>query len=72
MSKKPVPCVRYKDLYFVIDHHHTLVSVELSGFDPEIVLEIVHNYVDGENSTPAAFWSFMEAKGALPCPRRSL
>ena len=40
MRRKPVPYVGYKGKKFVVDHHHTLVALELSGWDVEVTLEV--------------------------------
>ena len=31
MNQKPVPCVKRGDCWYTIDHHHTLVALEVRG-----------------------------------------
>lgn len=55
MAQKPVPYVQRGDRKYIVDHHHTLVALELSGYDPEITLEQVRSFDKNEQSIEA-FW----------------
>lgn len=36
LDRKPVPAVKRGDVYYVIDHHHTLAALEASGLDVKV------------------------------------
>ena len=38
MAVKPVPVVKYRGYYYVVDHHHTLSALELAGWEVDVTL----------------------------------
>eukprot|EP00894_Picocystis_sp_ML_P002176 jgi/Pico_ML_1/52693/g3366.t1 len=64
MDKKPVPVIQRGKKYYVVDHHHTLTALKMSGWDPEITLQVVQQ-VDKDERSLDAFWGYLEGKGFL-------
>ena len=62
MDTKPVPYVQRGSKKYIVDHHHTLAALELSGFDVEITLEQVRSF-DKTEQTLEGFWGYMEGRG---------
>ena len=62
MDSKPVPYVQRGSKKYIVDHHHTLAALELSGFDVEITLEQVRSF-DKTEQTLEGFWGYMEGRG---------
>lgn len=69
MAQKPVPYVQRGDRKYIVDHHHTLVALELSGYDPEITMEQVRSFDKNEQSIEA-FWvrAFRHLGNSKACP----
>jgi len=65
MSRKPVPFVSYRGKRYVVDHHHTLAALELSGWDVEVKMEEIFEY--DADLTEERFWGIMEGKGWSFC-----
>ena len=65
MSRKPVPYVSYRGKRYVVDHHHTLAALELSGWDVDVVMEEIFEY--DADLTEERFWGIMEGKGWSFC-----
>lgn len=69
MDAKPVPYVLRGGKLFIVDHHHTLVALDLfcrsTGADPYVTLEQIRSFDQAGDSSlsAAAFWGFMEGKG---------
>jgi hypothetical protein len=62
MDSKPVPYVQRGSKKYIVDHHHTLAALELSGFDVDITLEQVRSF-DKTEQTLEAFWGYLEGRG---------
>ena len=62
MDSKPVPYVQRGSKKYIVDHHHTLAALELSGFDVEITLEQVRSF-DKTEQTLEGFWGYLEGRG---------
>jgi hypothetical protein len=62
MDSKPVPYVQRGSKKYIVDHHHTLAALELSGFDVDITLEQVRSF-DKTEQTLEGFWGYMEGRG---------
>mmetsp|Transcript_2115 Transcript_2115/g.13769 ORF Transcript_2115/g.13769 Transcript_2115/m.13769 type:complete len:298 (+) Transcript_2115:63-956(+) len=62
MDKKPVPVIQRGKKYYVVDRHHTLSALKMSGWDPEITLQVVQQ-VDKDERSLDAFWGYLEGKG---------
>jgi hypothetical protein len=65
METKPVPAVKYQGLYYVVDHHHTLAALELSGWDVKVTIEEIYQFED--DLSEDGFWGIMEGKGWSFC-----
>ena len=65
MAVKPVPVVKYRGYYYVVDHHHTLSALELAGWEVDVTLEEIYVFEDDLNEE--AFWGIMEGKGWSFC-----
>lgn len=65
MAIKPVPAVKYRGYYYVVDHHHTLAALELAGWDVDVTLEEIYEFED--DLSEEAFWGIMEGKGWSFC-----
>uniref|UniRef100_A0A7S3F356 ParB-like nuclease n=1 Tax=Prasinoderma singulare TaxID=676789 RepID=A0A7S3F356_9VIRI len=67
MDRKPVPYVTRGDgLMYVLDHHHTLAALELSGWeDVEVTFELVYEFDEGvlDTSNNDLFYGFLSGKG---------
>lgn len=70
MDTKPVPYVLRNGKLYIVDHHHTLVALDLfarnTGADPFVTMEQIRSFDsagDGASLSTAAFWGFMEGKG---------
>jgi hypothetical protein len=62
MDSKPVPYVQRGSKKYIVDHHHTLAALELSGFDVDITLEQVRSF-DKTEQTLEGFWGYLEGRG---------
>ena len=62
MDTKPVPYVQRGSKKYIVDHHHTLAALELSGFDVEVTLEQVRAF-DKTEQTLEGFWGYLEGRG---------
>ena len=49
MAVKPVPVVKYRGYYYVVDHHHTLSALELAGWEVDVTLEEIYVFEDDLN-----------------------
>jgi len=62
MDGKPVPYVQRGSKKYIVDHHHTLVALELSGLDVDITLEQIRSFDKAEQSLEG-FWGYLEGRG---------
>lgn len=61
LDRKPVPAVKRGDMYYVVDHHHTLAALEASGFDVKVTVVVILEVP--EDLCPAEFfWRFLETR----------
>ena len=65
MARKPVPYVSYRGKRYVVDHHHTLAALELSGWDVDVKMEEIFEY--DADLAEERFWGIMEGKGWSFC-----
>eukprot|EP00241_Pyramimonas_parkeae_P002062 CAMPEP_0114253312 /NCGR_PEP_ID=MMETSP0058-20121206/16319_1 /TAXON_ID=36894 /ORGANISM="Pyramimonas parkeae, CCMP726" /LENGTH=490 /DNA_ID=CAMNT_0001367337 /DNA_START=270 /DNA_END=1742 /DNA_ORIENTATION=+ len=62
LDRKPVPAVKRGDVYYVIDHHHTLAALEASGLDVKVTIVPVME-IPEDLAPMDFFWKFMENRG---------
>eukprot|EP00854_Cymbomonas_tetramitiformis_P004394 gene4394-5403_t len=62
MDTKPVPYIQRGSKKYVVDHHHTLVALEMSGWNPKVTLQCVDE-LDAEERGKEAFWGYLEGRG---------
>jgi hypothetical protein len=62
LDRKPVPCVKRGDLYYIVDHHHTLAALNASGHDVKVTLVVIMD-IPEDLGTLQMFWDFMERRG---------
>jgi len=62
LNRKPVPAVKRGEIYYIVDHHHTLCALEASGWDVKVTIVVIME-VPEDLSTIDQFWVFMEHRG---------